>query len=246
MPRHPEHDHDDPHVPQRHDAHPSPRGTGPDPRQSDQVNRERYGREPAEYGQYGMRAEGAGNYSRYGDDHGTGYARTGYDSAPDRSGSSPGANRDRASVGASGYVGSNYGAASDHESFDGEYLRREQRDHRPRTIPTGLSHTPNGPGWGGSGDPARTDRHIDPDYHQWRSEQLRQMDAEYDEWRKERYQRFSDDFNGWRGQRAAGQAGQAGQKRGAADTSKAKKGSGVAGDEPFPGTSATKPSTARK
>ncbi len=251
MPRHPDHDHDDSRGPQRHNAHPDPSGTGPDPRQSSQVNRERYGRQPAELGQYGMRPEGAADYGRYGDDHGSGYERTGYDSAPGR-GDTPAGSRGRASVGASGYggyEGSDYGAPGDHASFDSEYRRREERNHRPRSIPTGLSHTPNGPGWVGSGDPARSERHIDPDYHQWRSEQMRQMDAEYDEWRKERYQKFSDDFGGWRNQRAAGRTGPS------ADASSAAP-SGTGGDTPdkepssaasgTSDTSATKSSTARK
>ena len=38
----------------------------------------------------------------------------------------------------------------------------------------------------------------DPDYHQWRQDQLRQLDDDYDSWRKERYERFADDFNTWR------------------------------------------------
>lgn len=51
----------------------------------------------------------------------------------------------------------------------------------------------------------------DPDYHQWRSEQLNKLDRDYDEWRQHRYQRFSDDFDKWRAdrdnQRSAGQGG---------------------------------------
>ena len=44
-------------------------------------------------------------------------------------------------------------------------------------------------------------RHPDPDYHQWRSEQIRQLDDDYDQWRRERYQKFSEDFNNWRSTR---------------------------------------------
>ncbi|HEY8977086.1 MAG TPA: hypothetical protein VIN75_22915 [Burkholderiaceae bacterium] len=51
----------------------------------------------------------------------------------------------------------------------------------------------------------------DPDYHQWRSEQLNKLDRDYEEWRQHRYQRFSDDFDKWRAdrdnQRGAGQGG---------------------------------------
>jgi hypothetical protein len=47
----------------------------------------------------------------------------------------------------------------------------------------------------------------DPDYHQWRSEQLRQLDRDYDEWRQHRYQRFASEFNDWRGSRNRGEQG---------------------------------------
>ncbi|MFL6679148.1 MAG: hypothetical protein ACJ8IK_12465 [Burkholderiaceae bacterium] len=49
----------------------------------------------------------------------------------------------------------------------------------------------------------------DPDYHQWRNEQMNKLDRDYHEWRQQRYQRFSDDFDKWRAdrdnQRGAGQ-----------------------------------------
>lgn len=37
--------------------------------------------------------------------------------------------------------------------------------------------------------------HHDPDYDQWRSEQLRNLDKDYEDWRKERYSKFSEEFN---------------------------------------------------
>lgn len=46
-------------------------------------------------------------------------------------------------------------------------------------------------------------RHIDPDYHQWRSEQIRNLDRDYDDYRKERYGKFAEDFNKWRGDRTS-------------------------------------------
>jgi hypothetical protein len=55
----------------------------------------------------------------------------------------------------------------------------------------------------------------DPEYHQWRSEQMRKLDSEYREWRKERYDKFSDDFNSWRSKRSAS-AGNAGAAPGPA------------------------------
>ncbi|PUA95629.1 hypothetical protein C8C99_0430 [Acidovorax sp. 107] len=53
--------------------------------------------------------------------------------------------------------------------------------------------------------------HRDPDYQQWRDEQLRMLDDDYDSWRKERYQKFSDDFSQWRSSRTPGTSGQSSQ-----------------------------------
>ena len=47
----------------------------------------------------------------------------------------------------------------------------------------------------------RGQSYHDPDYHQWRSEQLSRLDRDYDEWRQHRYQRFSEDFDNWRSNR---------------------------------------------
>lgn len=45
--------------------------------------------------------------------------------------------------------------------------------------------------------------HIDPDYHQWRREQIQNLDSDYDEWRQQRYSKFADEFNSWRSNRPA-------------------------------------------
>lgn len=81
--------------------------------------------------------------------------------------------------------------------YDEEYRLREARNPRPRSLPTG--------GAGEERVSSGNGRPFDPDYHQWRGEQMRQMDAEYEEWRRERYQRFSSEFDQWRSQRTAGQ-----------------------------------------
>ncbi len=65
----------------------------------------------------------------------------------------------------------------------------------------------------------------DPDYHQWRSEQMRQLDRDYDEWRQHRYQRFSDEFNDWRSTRDRG-AGAQGRATPSAGTGTAASASG--------------------
>lgn len=57
------------------------------------------------------------------------------------------------------------------------------------------------PGWQGSG---QVQRQFDPDYHQWRAEQMRKLDEDYEQWKKERYQKFSEEFDAWRKQRLSG------------------------------------------
>ena len=47
--------------------------------------------------------------------------------------------------------------------------------------------------------------HHDPDYHQWREEQIRNLDNDYQSWRQDRYRKFSDEFNTWRASRSGGQ-----------------------------------------
>lgn len=48
-------------------------------------------------------------------------------------------------------------------------------------------------------------QHYDPDYEQWRHEQMRTLDNDYHGWRQERYQKFSEDFNKWRSERSTRQ-----------------------------------------
>ena len=42
---------------------------------------------------------------------------------------------------------------------------------------------------------------LDPDYRQWRDEQMRALDRDYRDWRAERYKKFSEEFVQWRGSR---------------------------------------------
>lgn len=62
-----------------------------------------------------------------------------------------------------------------------------------------------GPQYGGSqygssqSDPERGQHHrFDPDYQQWREEQIRNLDNDYHSYRQERYRKFSDEFGTWR------------------------------------------------
>ena len=58
----------------------------------------------------------------------------------------------------------------------------------------------------GSNQGGRQQGHYDPDYHQWREEQMRNLDNDYHAWRGERYKKFSDDFGEWRRNRPAADA----------------------------------------
>lgn len=69
-----------------------------------------------------------------------------------------------------------------------------ERDH-------GSSHERiHGPDFGGGGerDEARREHHFDPEYRQWRAEQIRALDEAYWKYRQERYRRFSEEFEQWR------------------------------------------------
>ena len=46
-------------------------------------------------------------------------------------------------------------------------------------------------------------RRYDPDYEQWRHEQMQQLDQDYEAYRRERYGKFADDFNAWRANRSS-------------------------------------------
>ncbi len=67
---------------------------------------------------------------------------------------------------------------------------------RPQHLDLGFSPR------GVSGDYERSSatrgQHHDPDYLQWRGEQMRGLDDDYQAWREERYANFSNDFGEWR------------------------------------------------
>ena len=43
---------------------------------------------------------------------------------------------------------------------------------------------------------------FEPDYHQWRAEQVRALDDDYRNWRQDRYKKFSEEFSDWRKNRS--------------------------------------------
>ncbi len=59
-------------------------------------------------------------------------------------------------------------------------------------------------GYGSSQGDRQQRSHYDPDYQQWRDEQMRNLDNDYHAWRGERYKKFSDEFGAWRSSRPAG------------------------------------------
>ncbi len=50
----------------------------------------------------------------------------------------------------------------------------------------------------GAQEEGEQSRQFEPDYHQWRNEQLSVLDADYQAWRGERYKKFASEFNQWR------------------------------------------------
>lgn len=46
------------------------------------------------------------------------------------------------------------------------------------------------------------EQQFDPDYQQWRSEQMRNLDDDYRNWRRDRYKKFSEEFTTWRNSRS--------------------------------------------
>jgi hypothetical protein len=69
-------------------------------------------------------------------------------------------------------------------------------------LPNGPRTWGSGVGSGMQGRGMREGRHSDPDYQQWRDEQLERFDEDFDAFRRERYGKFAEEFNTWRSQRA--------------------------------------------
>ena len=84
-----------------------------------------------------------------------------------------------------------------------EYGRREQRD--PYTgYAMGSPRYGDDAGWGR--EDAGQRQYFDPDYYQWRNEQMSALDDDYRNWRQDRYKKFSDEFSTWRNSRQKNQA----------------------------------------
>ena len=69
-------------------------------------------------------------------------------------------------------------------------------------LPSGPRTWGSGVGSGVQGRGMRESRHSDPDYQQWRNEQLERFDDDFEAFRRERYGKFAEEFNTWRSSRA--------------------------------------------
>jgi hypothetical protein len=108
-----------------------------------------------------------------------------------------------------------YGAYRDADRY-GEYDRgAPERSVRP----SGLDREYRGAGYAGPGgygggfgsDEVGQERdQFDPDYSQWRREQMRALDDDYNQWRQDRFKKFSEEFSTWRSNRS--QQADAGKK----------------------------------
>ncbi len=101
-----------------------------------------HGLDPSEFGEYGMHSQSSVDAVRDGK-RPTADQTTGVD--PERMQSAaPGNAQESSTIGIlkdGSYGSSDHGAESDHQSFDAEYRIREERNQRPRSLPTGLSAT---------------------------------------------------------------------------------------------------------
>lgn len=103
-----------------------------------------------------------------------------------------------------GYEGGRYGGASRRGAAPCD----DAPAYRQRGFPAAYGQR----GEAGHDDPVRygaqeregreKSRQFDPDYHQWRDEQLNALDDDYRAWRGERYQKFADEFSQWRSGRS--------------------------------------------
>jgi hypothetical protein len=71
-----------------------------------------------------------------------------------------------------------------------------------QSVPTGPRTWGSGIGSGVQGRGMGQGRHSDPDYQQWRNEQLERFDDDFEAFRRERYGKFAEEFNTWRSNRA--------------------------------------------
>lgn len=164
--------------------------------QQSHPRREMQGRgRPQEFGGYGEGRFSERNYDLsgfeggYGSDYGQGYGFEG-----------SGYERDMGWGGQhGGFAGSGYGAAQG--GYGGGRGQGGGQSYQqggpPGQMSGGWPGDQAGQGWMRGGG-RQQQEHFDPDYQQWRDEQMRSLDEDYRNWRQERYGKFSEEFSTWR------------------------------------------------
>ncbi|GHC88886.1 hypothetical protein GCM10007320_36150 [Pseudorhodoferax aquiterrae] len=98
---------------------------------------------------------------------------------------------------------------SDEDRYGHERYQGGSGGYRSNTGPYAGSQTYGGYGdqlgYGSYQGGRQQQHHHDPDYQQWREQQLRNLDEDYQSWRGERYKKFSDEFDTWRKNRQSGE-----------------------------------------
>lgn len=105
----------------------------------------------------------------------------------------------------------NYGMRAGRDDYADRGGERWSRNYRglDRGDSDGRQYRSDQPNWHGGGDRSNAQQHgqqggrFDPDYEQWRQEQMRSLDDDYHAWRTERYRKFSDEFGEWRKNRSS-------------------------------------------
>lgn len=110
-------------------------------------------------------------------------------------------------IGGYGDQGSSAGVYAGPGDSERDYLRHTQGRGSQGWPEQGYQRGYFGGYQSGGGFEAGSNEQFDPDYHQWRSEQIRNLDEDYRSWRNDRYKKFADEFNTWRSQRSAGGSG---------------------------------------
>lgn len=145
-------------------------------------SRQGYGNDRGRYG-YGQGSGQGGDYGQYGmrDDQ-----RYGGNQGGNQGGYGGGYGRDERSSGR-GWGGAGYEGPGGYGGGYG-YGQRDQDRYGQDRYGQGRS------GYGGYG----SQEQFDPDYSQWRQEQMSTLDNDYRDWRQDRFKKFSDEFSTWR------------------------------------------------
>lgn len=194
-------------YPDRWGSHGRPQGSGSE--YGDSYGNERFGPRSSGYGGYDGGQAGF-DQGGYGQGGGYGVGRFPEDS--------PQYSRQQQPSG-----GGRQGSYNDRFVDDyGSRQRGEQYGHGEDRYSQGFYGDASRFGSGMQQGERESQGHHDPDYQQWRTEQLRNLDNDYEAWRGERYKKFSDEFNTWRSNRPSQGSSQSTQQGSATNKAKDK------------------------